>query len=33
MNALFAPFKALITSVAGFIDGLIDSFKIPDWIK
>jgi len=33
MNALFAPFRALITSVAGFIDGLIDSFKIPDWIK
>ena len=33
MSALFAPFKALITSVAGFIDGLIDSFKIPDWIK
>jgi len=33
MSALFAPFKALISSVAGFIDGLIDSFKIPDWIK
>src|SRR6056300_151160 len=33
MNALFAPFRALISSVAGFIDGLIDSFKIPQWIK